>query len=435
MTTAARSIRAPRGTSLTCKGWLQEAALRMLMNNLDPEVAERPEDLVVYGGTGRRRAAGRLRRHRRRAAAPRQRRDAARAVGQAGRRLPHHTDAPRVLIANANLVPNWATWETFRDLEDRGLTMYGQMTAGSWIYIGTQGILQGTYETLAALARRHFGGSLAGRLIVTAGLGGMGGAQPLAATMNERRRARRRGRSAPDRAAAGHAATSTRRPTDLDDGARHACGGWQPTGAGALVGAARQRRRRACRARAPRRHARCRHRSDVGARPAERLRSRTGCSLAAANALRAVGPGRVPTAHRRRDGPARRGDARAASGAARRLRLRQQHPRAGGQGRRRRRFRHSRLRARVHPSALLRRQGAVPLGRALGRSRGHLAPTSGARDVPDDEPLCRWIRLAGERVAFQGLPARICWLGYGERARFGLRFNELVAPARSRRRS
>src|ERR1041385_8455993 len=155
MPTATRIIRAPRGTSLTCKGWPQEAALRMLMNNLDPDVAERPDDLVVYGGSGK-------------------------PVGI----FPTHPGAPRVLIANSLLVPAWATWENFRDLEHRGLTMYGQMTAGSWIYIGTQGILQGTYETFAAAARRHFGGDLSGRVVVTAGLGGMGGAQPLAATMN-----------------------------------------------------------------------------------------------------------------------------------------------------------------------------------------------------------------------------------------------------------
>src|SRR6266480_2360835 len=185
MSTATRSIRAPRGTSLTCKAWPQEAALRMLMNNLDPDVAERPDDLIVYGGPGK----------------------AARnwaafdAIVRSLTALEHdetlvvqsgkpvgifhtHPGAPRVLIANALLVPAWATWDNFRDLEHRGLTMFGQMTAGSWIYIGSQGIVQGTYETLAALARRHFGGSLAGRLFVTAGLGGMGGAQPLAATMN-----------------------------------------------------------------------------------------------------------------------------------------------------------------------------------------------------------------------------------------------------------
>src|SRR5881398_767517 len=176
----------PTGSQLNCKGWIQEAALRMLMNNLDPAVAERPDELIVYGGSGR----------------------AARswaafdAIVDSLRRLEHdetllvqsgkpvavfrtHPWAPRVLIANALLVPAWATWDVFRDLEDRGLTMYGQMTAGSWIYIGTQGILQGTYETLAEIARRHFGGTLSGRVVVTAGLGGMGGAQPLAVTMNE----------------------------------------------------------------------------------------------------------------------------------------------------------------------------------------------------------------------------------------------------------
>src|SRR5216110_3975433 len=185
MATVTRIIRAPRGTSLTCKGWPQEAALRMLMNNLDPDVAERPQDLVVYGGTGK--AARNW--------------AAFEAIVRALTALEHdetllvqsgkpvgvfqtHPGAPRVLIANALLVPAWATWENFRDLEHRGLTMFGQMTAGSWIYIGSQGIVQGTYETLAACARRSFGGSLAGRLVVTAGLGGMGGAQPLAATMN-----------------------------------------------------------------------------------------------------------------------------------------------------------------------------------------------------------------------------------------------------------
>ena len=160
MTTVARSIRAPRGTSLTCKGWPQEAALRMLMNNLDPEVAERPDDLVVYGGTGK--AARIWAAFDAIVAALRALDNDETLLVQSGKPVGvfrTHADAPRVLIANANLVPEWATWETFRDLEDRGLTMYGQMTAGSWIYIGTQGILQGTYETLAAVARRHFGGT------------------------------------------------------------------------------------------------------------------------------------------------------------------------------------------------------------------------------------------------------------------------------------
>src|SRR3989449_1587917 len=185
MATATRIIRAPRGTSLTCKGWPQEAALRMLMNNLDPDVAERPDDLIVYGGSGK--AARDWRSFDAIVASLRALDHDDTLLVQSGKPVAifrTHTGAPRVLIANALLVPAWATWETFRDLEHRGLTMYGQMTAGSWIYIGSQGILQGTYETFAAAARRHLGGNLTGRLVVTAGLGGMGGAQPLAATMN-----------------------------------------------------------------------------------------------------------------------------------------------------------------------------------------------------------------------------------------------------------
>src|SRR4051795_13217672 len=180
-----RTVRAPRGTTISCKGWQQEAALRMIMNNLDPDVAERPQDLVVYGGTGRAARSwaafdGIVR--------------TLRTLGgdetllvQSGKPVGvfrTHEWAPRVLIANSNLVPDWATWDEFRRLEDLGLTMYGQMTAGSWIYIGTQGIVQGTYECFAEIARRRYGGSLAGTITLTAGLGGMGGAQPLAVTMN-----------------------------------------------------------------------------------------------------------------------------------------------------------------------------------------------------------------------------------------------------------
>src|SRR5437867_9659181 len=179
-------VRAPRGREISCKGWPQEAAMRMLMNNLDPEVAERPQDLVVYGGTGKAARSW----------------DAFHQIVRALRRLEGdetllvqsgkpvgvfrtQPSAPRVLISNAMLVPEWSDWETFGELERAGLTRYGQMTAGSWIYIGTQGILQGTYETLAECASQHFGGSLAGRVVLTAGLGGMGGAQPLAVTMND----------------------------------------------------------------------------------------------------------------------------------------------------------------------------------------------------------------------------------------------------------
>src|SRR5689334_1489020 len=184
-TAGARVIRAPRGSTISCRGWQQEAALRMLMNNLDPDVAERPGDLVVYGGTGR--AARNW--------------ESFDAIVRTLQRLENdetlliqsgkpvavfktHANAPRVLLANSNLVGRWATWEKFRELEKMGLTMYGQMTAGSWIYIGSQGIVQGTYETFGSVARKHFSGSLAGRFVLTSGLGGMGGAQPLAATMN-----------------------------------------------------------------------------------------------------------------------------------------------------------------------------------------------------------------------------------------------------------
>src|SRR3954471_18208772 len=178
-------LRAPRGPERSCKGWVQEAALRMLHNNLDPEVAERPEDLVVYGGTGKAARSWEafdviVRELKELANDETLLVQSGKAVG----RFKTHPDAPRVLIANSNLVGKWATWEHFRELEKKGLIMFGQMTAGSWIYIGSQGIVQGTYETFGAVAKKHFGGSLAGRFVVTAGLGGMGGAQPLAATMN-----------------------------------------------------------------------------------------------------------------------------------------------------------------------------------------------------------------------------------------------------------
>ena len=179
-------IKAARGSELSCRSWPQEAALRMLMNNLDPEVAEDPENLVVYGATGK--AARNWASYEAIVKSLRELGDEETLLVQSGKPvgvIKTHDMAPRVLIANSNLVPNWANWEHFRKLEKEGLMMYGQMTAGSWIYIGTQGILQGTYETLAELARQHFGGSLKHRLVLTGGLGGMGGAQPLAVTMND----------------------------------------------------------------------------------------------------------------------------------------------------------------------------------------------------------------------------------------------------------
>lgn len=181
-----RIITAPRGSTLNCKGWIQEAAFRMLHNNLDPEVAERPEDLVVYGGLGK--AARNWEAFDKIVECLKDLEEDETLLVQSGKPvgiLRSHKDAPRVLIANSNLVGRWATWEHFRELEKKGLIMYGQMTAGSWIYIGSQGIVQGTYETYLSLATQHFGGTLKGKLNVTAGLGGMGGAQPLAITMNE----------------------------------------------------------------------------------------------------------------------------------------------------------------------------------------------------------------------------------------------------------
>src|SRR5574338_1023968 len=183
--TAARVIHAPTGSARSCKGWQQEAALRMLMNNLDPAVAERPDELIVYGGGGK--AARNWECFEKIVATLRRLENDETLLVQSGKPVGvfrTHDEAPRVLIANANLVPRWATWDEFRRLEQLGLTMYGQMTAGSWIYIGTQGILQGTYETFAEAAKKYFGGSLQGKFVLTAGLGGMGGAQPLAATFN-----------------------------------------------------------------------------------------------------------------------------------------------------------------------------------------------------------------------------------------------------------
>src|SRR6202163_2664217 len=181
-----RTIRAPRGTKISCRGWQQEAALRMLMNNLDPEVAERPEQLIVYGGIGK--AARNWECYDAIVATLKRLKNDETLLVQSGKPVgvfQTHDEAPPVLIANANLVPRWATWDEFRRLDALGLTMYGQMTAGSWIYIGTQGILQGTYETFAECARQHFGGTLRGRVVLTAGLGGMGGAQPPGVTMND----------------------------------------------------------------------------------------------------------------------------------------------------------------------------------------------------------------------------------------------------------
>ena len=380
MTAGARPVRAPRGTDLTCRGWPQEAAYRMLQNNLDPEVAERPDDLVVYGGTGRAARSW--------DAFDAMCRTLTTLAGdetmlvQSGKPVGvfrTHEWAPRVLIANSNLVPEWANWEEFRRLEALGLTMYGQMTAGSWIYIGTQGILQGTYECFAEIARRRFGGTLAGTITLTAGLGGMGGAQPLAVTMNdgvalcievdahrierrletayldERRRLARR-RDRPLRA-------SPRRS------------------AGALGRGARQRRRARAAAARPGIPGRHRDRPDERPRPAQ-LRARRPHA----------GGDRRDGAHRaRRADPPRAGehghplpgDGRVPRPRQRGLRLRQQPARRGPPRRLRPGVRLPGLPPRLHPPAVLRGQGTVPVGRALGRPGRHRGDRPGrARGVP-----------------------------------------------------
>jgi urocanate hydratase len=423
--TTARTIRAPRGTAKSCKGWIQEAALRMLMNNLDPDVAERPQDLVVYGGTGK--AARDWASFDAICRTLRTLGDDETLLVQSGKPVgvfTTHPDAPRVLIANANLVGRYATWEVFRDLERRGLIMFGQMTAGSWIYIGTQGILQGTYETFGAVARTKFQGSLRGRIVLTGGLGGMGGAQPLAATMNEgvclavevdpARVQRRLDTRYLDRATA-----------SLDE-ALAWCEDARRRGAALSVGL-------------------------VG-----------NCAEVLPELVRRAFVPDVLTdqtsAHDTLHGYIPAGVAPADAAELRR-RAPEEYVR--------------RARASIvdHVRAMLdlQRRGAVTFDygnnlRTEARDAGvadafaipgfvpeyvrplfcegkgpfrWVALSGDAKDLhrtdrlvlelfPDDAHLKRWITLAQERVAFQGLPARICWLGQGERARFGLALNDLV---------
>ena len=380
----ARPVRAPRGTALTARSWQTEAPLRMLQNNLDPEVAERPDDLVVYGGTGR--AARDWRSFDAMVRTLTTLRDDETMLVQSGKPvgvLRTHEWAPRVLIANSNLVGDWATWPEFRRLEQLGLTMYGQMTAGSWIYIGTQGILQGTYETFAAVAAKRFGGTLAGTLTLTGGCGGMGGAQPLAVTLNggvclvvdvDPTRLRRR--------------VEHRYLDELADDLDSAVATLRSRRAGAprLVGrGGRQLRRGAARAAAPRRRRRRRHRPDLRPRPAvlpargRRARRLGGLRRRQARGVHRPGAGV--------DGPPRRGHGRLPGRGRRGLRLRQLHPRRGPPGRLRARVRVPRLRARLHPAAVLRGQGPVPLGRALRRPGRHRRHRRGrARPLPRRRP-------------------------------------------------
>ncbi|MBW7907265.1 MAG: urocanate hydratase [Phycisphaerae bacterium] len=446
-----RMIRAPRGRRLSCKGWQQEAALRMLCNNLDPDVAELPEQLIVYGGSGK--AARSWPDFDRICAALRRLENDETLLVQSGRAvgvLKTHSDAPRVLISNSMLVPKWATWDEFRRLEALGLTMFGQMTAGSWIYIGTQGILQGTYETFAACAARHFGGSLKGRLVVTGGLGGMGGAQPLAATFNggvclvaevDRTRIEKRLRTR-------YLDKMTERVDEAVAWGLEAKRSGQAVSIGVLTNAA------------------------------ELLRALIQFKITpdvVTDQTSAHDPlnGYVPDAIV--DDPAAGGVAadlnvpRDWSEALhqRLLRLREIDPKEY--------VRQSMRTMAEHMRAMLelQRRGAVTFDygnnlrghaeqagvanafnvpgfvpeyirplfcegsgpfrwAALSGDPADIAVTDEAvlETFPQEEHLCRWIRMAREKVAFQGLPARICWLKYGQRARMGLIFNRLVRQGR-----
>ncbi|HKW07469.1 MAG TPA: urocanate hydratase [Candidatus Dormibacteraeota bacterium] len=419
-----RTVKAARGSAISCLGWPQEAAMRMLMNNLDPEVAERPEDLVVYGGTGRAarswEAFDAIVRELKRL------RSDQTLLVQSGKPVgvfETHEWAPRVLISNAMLVPEWATWEEFRRLEALGLTMYGQMTAGSWIYIGTQGILQGTYETFAAIARKRFGGTLAGTVTLTAGLGGMGGAQPLAVTLNggvalcvevdpERIERRLEHRYLDERA------------DDLDHAMRLADDAKKSRRAisiGVLGNAAEVFPELVNRG----------YEVDVvtDQTPAHDPLSYIPIGMYPGDAaeLRLDEPEEY--VRRSRASMSKQVDAMVAfldRGAevfdyGNSLRA---EARLGGS---KRAFDYPGfVPAYIRPLFC---EGKGPFRWvALSGDPADIAATDRAiiDEFKDDEALVRWIKAAGERVQFQGLPARICWLGYGERARAGRRFNELV---------
>jgi urocanate hydratase len=424
-------LRAPRGTALSCRGWQQEAALRMLLNNLDPDVAERPQDLVVYGGSGK--AARNWECLAALVATLRRLGDEETLLVQSGKPVAvfrTHRDAPRVLIANSMLVPKWATADEFRRLEGLGLTMYGQMTAGSWIYIGTQGILQGTYETLAECARQHFGGSLAGTLTVTAGLGGMGGAQPLAVTMNEG--VALCAEVDPDRI---HRRLETRY---LDRTAPDL------PSAVAMALEARERRQAVSIGVAANAVDLLEHLVAVGVTP-DVLTDQTS----AHDALQGYVPHGLPypEALVLREADPKTYVSRAMVSMAAHVRAMLELQRRGAVT-----FDYgNNLRGQALAAGVAEAfdfAGFVPLfirplfcaGKGpfrwavLSGDPADLAVTDEAilEAFPEDRALERWIHMARERVAFQGLPARICWLGYGERARAGRVFNELVASGRVR---
>jgi urocanate hydratase len=419
------------GDGLRCRGWEQEAALRMLENNLHPDVAERPEELVVYGGIGK--AARNRACYEAIVAELRSLRDEETLLVQSGKPVAvfeTHRAAPRVLIANSNLVPEWATWRNFRELDAAGLMMYGQMTAGSWIYIGSQGILQGTYETFAALARLRFDGTLAGRLVATAGLGGMGGAQPLAVTMNggaalcvevDLRRIERRIQSGylDDRAGS------------LDDALRRldeARSRREPLSIGLLGNAAEVMPELA------RRGAEVDVVTDqTSAHDPLNGYVPAGLTVEQADALRQSDP----DDYLRRAGES----ALAHVDAIRTLQKSGAEAFDYGNALRGLAAEHGDEHAFAYPGfvpAYIRPlfcqgQGPFRWVALSGDPQDIHATDAAILDMfGERESVARWIRLAGERVQFQGLPARICWLGYGERHRAGLRFNEMVASGELR---
>jgi urocanate hydratase len=421
-----RTVRAPRGAAISCKGWQQEAAMRMLMNNLDPEVAERPDDLVIYGGSGR--AARSWAAFDAIIRSLQELEDDETLLVQSGKPVGifrTHPEAPRVLIANSNLVPHWANWDEFRRLEALGLTMYGQMTAGSWIYIGSQGIVQGTYETFAEAARKHFNGSLKGKFVLTAGLGGMGGAQPLAATMN-------------GAVCLGIEVDATRIQRRLDTGycdaiastldealnqVREAISQDEPLSIGLIGNAA-----------------------EIYPELVRRniIPDMVTDQTSAHDALNGYIPAHLS--------PQEAADLRASDPQTYIKRSQDS------------------MVAHVRAMLEMQKRGAVVFdygnnlrGQALEAGETHaldfpgfvpayirplfcrgkgpfrwVALSGDPEDIyrtdeailelfPEDEALKRWITLARQKIHFQGLPARICWLGYGERERAGLAFNELVA--------
>jgi urocanate hydratase len=420
-----RPVQAPHGAELSCKGWGQEAALRMLMNNLDPDVAEDPDHLIVYGGTGR--AARSWEAFDAIVRELRQLENDETLLVQSGKPVGVFrttTEAPRVLIVNAMLVPHWATWEQFRELERAGLTMYGQMTAGSWIYIATQGIIQGTYETFAECARQHFNGSLKGTATLTAGLGGMGGAQPLAVTMNggavlaievDPARAERRHQ-------AGYVDELT---IDLDEAVRRV-DAWRAAGEGRSV-------------------ALIRNAADVEPQLVKRgwhpdiVTDQTsahdplngyvpgGIGLSEALALRASDPEAYTS--------------KSMESIAEHVRAMLAFHRSGSvvfdYGNNIRSFARDAgvvdafdfpgfVPAFIRPLFC---EGKGPFRwAALSGDPKDILKTDAALAAlfPEDESLHRWLRLAQEKVPFQGLPARICWLGYGDRAKAGLKINDMV---------